>query len=216
MARSNLKEVNSEMEENQTPESTPAKSKTEYTSVTMTDGRVVQFAGKRKLVKEVLIGDEGAAVRFDFVNGETRLFTLPQSLLLQFAAHGASQKIGDEAAGVTDVDDIVVAIDSVIDRLSKGDWGKVRAAGDGFNGASIVIKAICEATGKTVDFVKAFLQGKIDAAEARGEKLTRNELYASFRNPASKTGQIIARLEQEKLAKSAKVNADDLLGELDA
>ena len=42
------------------------------------------------------------------------------------------------------------------------------------------------------------LQGKLDAAKARGEKLSRQELYNSFRNPATKTGAIIKRLEEEK------------------
>ena len=38
-------------------------------------------------------------------------------------------------------------------------------------------------------------------------------LYDSFRNPASKTGQIIERLEREKRTKTA-VDANDLLSEL--
>ena len=52
------------------------------------------------------------------------------------------------------------------------------------------------------------------AGAVHGEKLTRQELYSSFRNPASKTGQIIKRLEEEKAAKATKFSADDLLAEM--
>ena len=90
----------------------------------------------------------------------------------------------------------------------------MREAGESLAGASIVIRAICEATGKSISDVRAFLDGKLEAAKARGEKLTRQALYASFRNPASKTGAIIKRMEEEKASKSNAVNADDLLAEM--
>jgi hypothetical protein len=78
----------------------------------------------------------------------------------------------------------------------------------------VVIKALVEASGKTVEEVKKFLDGKLEAAKAKGEKLTRQALYASFRNPTSKVGQIIRRLEEEKAAKNSAVDADAVLGEL--
>jgi hypothetical protein len=203
------------------PASTPApvaeaskKAETVVTKVKMTDGREINFAGKRKMQKEVVIADGKVSVRFDFLNGETRTFHIPSTLMHQLAGHGASQKIGDEAAGESDVDDIVVAVDDIISRLNKGEWTATRAAGDGFSGASIVIRAIGEVTGKSAEDVKAFLQKKLDDAKAKGESLTRRDLYASFRNPASKTGQIIKKLEEEKATKSAKFNSDDLLKEL--
>lgn len=186
----------------------------EVVTVEMADGRKVDFAGKRKMLKEVVTNGEGVAVRFDFRNGETRVWNVPQSLLLQCAGHGASQKIGDETAGVEDVDDMVVAVDDIIKRLDGGEWSAVRASGDSFSGASVVIKAICEASGKSVEEVKAFLQRKLDEAKAAGQTLTRAALYASFRNPNSKVGQIIERLEREKKAKASAVNADELLSEL--
>lgn len=182
------------------------KAKAEVTVVTMSDGRAVPFSGKRKLAKEVL--ENG--VRFDFRNGETRTFAIPEALLLRLAIHGAAQKIGDEVAGVEEVEDMVIGVDEMIGRLSRGEWGATRAAsGNSFAGAGVVVRAICEATGKSVDEVKSFLQRKLDTTEG----LTRAALYASFRNPATKTGQIIARLEADKKSKTA-VNADDLLGEL--
>ncbi|MDE2097551.1 MAG: hypothetical protein KGL39_09920 [Patescibacteria group bacterium] len=191
------------------------KAPTEIETVQMNDGRSVDFPGKRKLQKEVII-EEGnsAAVRFDFRNGETRLFKVPSAMLYQFAAHGASQKIGDEASGDEDVEDMVLHIDNLIERLNSGDWAIRRAAGESFAGASVVIKAICEASGKSLGEVKAFLQRKLDEAEASGQKLTRASLYASFRNPNSKVGQIIERLERDKKAKAAVLDADELLAEV--
>jgi len=186
----------------------------EKETVTMNDGRQVEFAGKRKMLKEATVDGNTVSVRFDFRNGETRTFTVPPELLGQFAAHGASQKIGDETAGVSDLDDMVVGVDTIIERLSKGEWAAAREEGDGFSGASVVIKAIAEVTGKTAEQVKVFLQSKLDQAKAKGEKLTRQALYKSFRNPNSKTGVVIQRMELEKASKSG-VNSDDLLTELD-
>jgi hypothetical protein len=79
-----------------------------------------------------------------------------------------------------------------------------------------VVKALAEASGKSIEAVKAFLNGKLDAAKAKGEKLSRKELYDSFRNPNSKVGQIIKRMEDERLAKESKVDADAELDELSA
>lgn len=198
-----------------------AKSKTEYEAVKMTDGRTVQFPGKRQLSKEVTVDTkaETVEVRFDFRNGETAKISssdLDAETALLSMGHGLSQKCGDTTAGVQKIDDMYLAVTDMIERLKKGDWAAVREAGDSFSGASIVIRAVCEATGKDVQFVKDFLNGKLEKAKAAGEKLTRNDLYASFRNPNSKTGQIIDRMEKEERAKATKVNADELMQELTA
>lgn len=197
----------------------PAKSKTEYTTVKMEDGRDVQFAGTRQVDKTSLIDVAAgtAAVRFDFRNGKTITLAagdLSAETQLTALAHGLSQKVGDEWSGTKDIEDIVLTAEAIVNRLKTDGWSAPREAGDSLSGASVVIRAIVEATGKTVEAVKAFLDGKIEAAKARGEKLTRQELYASFRNPASKTGQIIKRLEEEKVAKATKFSADDLLSEI--
>lgn len=204
-----------------TTEAKAPKKETVYTKVKMTDGREVDFAGTRQTDKTILTDDAGKAygVRFDFVNGETRtlLFSeLGETIAAYGLGHGIAQKAGDEYSGVKEIDDIVLAVDEIFTRLRNGEWGSAKGAGDSTAGASIVIKAIAEATGKDIAFVKTFLQGKLDKAKAAGEKLSRQELYNSFRNPATKTGAIIKRLEEEKLAKSTKVNAGDLLGELEA
>ena len=52
------------------------------TTVTMLDGRVVDFPGKRKLQKTYTIGEDGTVVvKLDFINGETRIFTIPPAEL---------------------------------------------------------------------------------------------------------------------------------------
>ena len=208
------------------------KKKTEVQTVTMTDGRQVGFAGKRKVNKETLIdetkviidGDTitmsagAVVVRMDFRNGETRGLKIPLSLIPRFCGHGGEQKYGDELASPADKplseEDMVLAIDDLHTRIEQGEWSLQREGGGGFAGASVVVRAIVEASGKTIEEVKAFLQKKLDAAVSRGEKLSRKELYDSFRNPGSKTGQIIKKMEDERLAKESKVDADDALAEL--
>ena len=205
------------------------KPKTEVMEVSMTDGRKVNFAGKRKLNKATVIDEskiqldggvlmisEGAvSVRMDFRNGDTRLMPLPLSLFAQFAGHGGEQKLGDELASPADKplseDDMVQAIDDLYALLASGKWGRGRAeGGGGVSGASIVVRAIMEVTGKDANFVKAFLQKKIDA----DPKLTRRALYDSFRAPGTKTSEVIERLEKEKAVKAPAVNADDALAEM--
>lgn len=209
------------------------KKKAEVTMVKMSDGREVGFAGKRRINKETLIdeskiiidGDtitlqEGAvSVRMDYRNGATRIYSLPNKLVPRFAGHGGEQKFGDELASPADKpmseDDMVLATDDLNSRIQAGEWSAAREGG-GFAGASVVVLAIMEASSKTMDEVKAFLQKKLDDAKAKDQKLSRKELYDSFRNPNSKVGQIVERLEKERLAKDSKVNADDALAELGA
>lgn len=181
------------------------KAKAEAEKVTMEDGRVVEFAGKRKMLKEVIIPEaegEYPSVRFDFRNGKTRSFKVDK-LISQFAAHGASQKIGDETAGEDDVDDMVLAVDEIIERLNNGEWA-VKREGGGFAGVSILMRALMEHSGKDEATVKAFLKPKSHA-----------EKMALRSHPPVKA--IVERLEAEKAAKAAgaaKVNAGELLAAL--
>lgn len=172
-------------------------------TVTMEDGRVVDFSGKRRMLKESLQNANGEVqVRLDFRNGQTRLFTIPQEMLAKFAAHGAEQKLGDETAGLTDIDDAVLAVDELIDRLYNGEWSQKRAAGS-MAGASILAKALVELTGKTAEEIKTFLSTKTPAEKT------------ALRNNA-KLQPIVARLEAEKAAKAGtKVDTDSLLDELE-
>ena len=125
------------------------KSKTEYTAVEMSDGRTVQFAGKRKVNKETLIDESkivldgdviqmqagAVSVRMDYVNGETRTYSPPLSLYPRFLGHGEEQKYGDELASPADKpmspEDMVIATDDLDAVLQTGNWGRGRASGGG-------------------------------------------------------------------------------------
>lgn len=194
----------------------PAKpsKKTEAETVEMTDGRKVEFVGKRRLLKESFVNGienvaTGPVVRLDFRNGETRVFQIPSELYAQFACHGAEQKLGDETAGEDDIDDMVLAVDELIDRLSKrnadgtfaGEWSTKREGG--MSGTSVLMKALMEFAGKSKEEIMAFLKDKSPAEKT------------ALRNSA-KLKPIVDRLEAEKLSKAAKVDTDALLGSLGA
>lgn len=210
--------------EKQQAEGTSGKQKPEVEVVQMEDGRRISFSGKRSMLKEILVDHEAgtAAVRFDFRNGQTLTAQVPDQHLFYSAAHGYAQKLGDEVAGMKAEDgtpasdeDKILAIEALHARLAGSqDWNKVAEGGGGVSGASVVLKAIMEVSGKTLDEVKAFIEKKLADAEAGGQKLTRAALYASFRNPASKTGGVIARMESEKKSKAPAVDADALMDEM--
>lgn len=172
--------------------------------VTMTDARVVEFAGKRKLLKDSFVDASGAVtIRLDFRNGETRSFQVPASLTAKFAAHGAEQKLGDEIAGVDDVDDCVLAVDDLIGRLNVGEWSTKRES-NGMAGTSILVRALAEFRSIPVDKVKAFLANKTQA-----QKIAMRD--------SAELKPIVVRLEQEKAAKSKgpAVDTAALFTELD-
>lgn len=182
----------------------PAKKAAEVEKVTMEDGRIVDFVGKRRMLKESIFAENGHVdhIRLDFRNGQTILFKIPHDLFHKFAAHGAEQKLGDETAGEDDVDDMYLAVEELVGRLHKGEWSIAREGG-GMSGTSILLKALVEhsAGKKTVEQIKEFLKGKTPAEKAA--------LRAS-----SKLKPIVDRLEAEKVAKNSKVDADALLAAL--
>jgi hypothetical protein len=185
----------------------PAKAKTVVETVEMTDGRKVEFAGKRKMVKDYKLNEDGTLshLTFDFRNGETRQIVLPPQLLGQFAGHGGIQKYGDETAGEDDVDDMVLAIDELDKRLQKGEWGVAREGG-GMSGTSVLIKALMEYGSRTLDQVKAFLEGK---SQADKQALRNNDKRPNAQGLTVKA--IVSRIEAEKAAKATKVDTDAML-----
>jgi len=170
-----------------------------YTTVTMDDGRIVEFPGARRILKTSLFpADALPQVRFDFVNGETRTLTITPEMLHKFAAHGAEQKVGDEAAGIKDLDDAILAVDELIDRLHAGEWGVKREA-SALAGASVLAKALVEFTGKSAEEIRGFLAGKSQA-----------EKVALRSNP--RIAPIVQRLEAAKTKKPKEgVDTDALL-----
>jgi len=185
------------------------KGKREVKTIEMTDGRQVEFAGKRRLVKNAAISEDGfdVVVTLDFLNGETRTFKAAANkpIFARFAAHGLLQKLGDEVAGLEDIEDQVLAIDELIDRLDRGEWGAERARGEGnaMAGLSILAKALVEVSGKTPEAVKEFLKAKSNA-----EKLALRD------NPSLKP--VIAKLEaaRKPRKKDNEIDSGALLDEL--
>ena len=181
-------------EMDQTPdvaEAPAAKKVREVKVVEMPDGRKVEFAGKRRMLKTPTLSDDGfdVTVTFDFVHGETREFKIGANnkLFAKFAAHGIMQKIGDEVAGLEDPEDMLLAVDEIITRLEGGEWGVERARGEanGLAGLSILAKALVQVSGKSGEAVREFLKSKTNA-----EKLALRE------NPSLKP--VIAELEAAK------------------
>jgi G:T/U-mismatch repair DNA glycosylase len=202
--KSQLQQTFSEdqMSEQQTPngEAKAAAAEKTVETIEMKDGRKVEFPGKRQLLKESFEDGGKVAVRLDFRNGETRTFVLPDTLLYKFAAHGAEQKLGDETAGLKDLDDAVMAVDKLIERLNTGEWNMAREAG-GMAGTSVLARALAEIKNLPIERVKEFLSKKSQA-----------EKIALRNNPSVKP--VVERIEAEKNAKASKVDTEALLGEL--
>ena len=166
-----------------------AKTETVVQVVDMDDGRKVEFTGKKRLIKTVNT-DAGVSVRLDFVNGETRLFTLPEALFAKAAGHGISQKLGDEIASVEDLEDAIEAIDQLMGRLANGEWNVAATGGSGMAGASILARALVEVTGQPISVVREYLSG-LDVA-------TKRALAAS-----DDVRPVVQKLEAEKAARDA-------------
>ena len=192
-------------------------------NVTMTDGRVVEFTGRTRMNKTVLIDGESVAVRFDFRNGQTATYPIPPQLLLQAAGHGWSQKLGDHVAGMKDEqtkepateEDMFLAIESLFSDLQGGDWNKVKSGEGTVSGASLVLKALAQHFNKPIAAIKTIIENRLAADKERGGTLSRKALYASFRNPDTELGQLILRLESErKKPKAVEVDLDSLMTEM--
>lgn len=172
--------------------------------VQMTDGTTVEFTGKTRMKKTTTFDAENVNVRFDFRNGEVRTFSTPHfmptdrlddqmvKLVLKSIGHGLEQKLGDETSGIADIEDAIEAVDQLMQRLATGydGWTKVSEGGASMAGASILAKAVAEATGNDIATVRAYLVN-----------LTAKD-KAALRLDDS-VAPIIKRLEDEKAARAA-------------
>jgi len=164
----------------------------------------VDFPGKRKLNVESVEQDGTIALRLDFRNGETRTNVLPKDLLYKAAAHGIEQKTRDEAAGESDIDDYVLVIDDLWARLAKGEWNMKREAG-GMSGTSVLIRALVEYTGKSLEEIKAGLVGVSQA-----EKMALR-VFDGPNASGHSLKSIVDRIESEKASKAAKTDVKDIM-----
>lgn len=169
--------------------------------ITMSDGRTVGFNKKQRLVRNSTADNDGAVTTvLDFVNGETRTFVVAPSApnYSRFVAAGIESKIGDQIGGEKDIDDAVASVDSLLDRLNANEWYVGRAPGS-FSGASVLAKALIEASGKTGEEIKNYL-----ASKSHAEKL-------ALRNSTA-LRPIIDRIEADK--QKEVVDTASLLNEL--
>jgi hypothetical protein len=182
------------------------KAEVEVRVVKMKDGRTVEFSGKKKLIKSS--DPSTLTVRFDWDNGETTTFVIPQDLVAHAACHGIEQKGGDEIAGLknedgtpADTDDCQYTVEELFERLgTEGDngWNLKREGGGG--GVSILAKALCEFTKKPIAVIKAYLKEKT-------QKEKTDLRHSEELEP------IVQRLEKEKRAKGPKTDVKALLQE---
>lgn len=178
-------------------------SETNKEAIPMEDGSISTFTGKRKLTKEAEIDLSTGAIkiRLCFRNGAVRevTFAADAPTYMQAAAHGYLQKFGDECAGINDLDDMVQAVDELLVRVEGGEWASKREAGAGGSGASVLARALVEASGKSAEEIKVYLAG-----------LNQAEKIALRNNPKIKP--LVDRMEAEKLAKKGGgINSDALL-----
>ena len=179
----------------------------EKIKVTMEDGREVEFGAKQKLIKTAHNVEGVISCVLDFCNGVTRTFTAPSPEMLdRLAQHGMEQKLGDEIAGIKEVDDCVLAMEGLITRLEAGEWSKQRTS-NGMAGTSVLIQALVEFAGKEVAAIKEYLADK-----------TMAQKLALRNNPKVKV--IVERIEAEKAAAKAEkdptsvIDTDALLAEI--
>jgi hypothetical protein len=199
---------------------TPKKPKAEVETIDLEDGSKGEFVGKRKLNKSYVLREDGSLdhCRFEFRNGRVLLIPIPSQLLGQFAGHGAIQKYGDELAGMkpaegqdeVDIEDMVIAMEELDSNIQKGLWS-TRKEGDGMGGTSVLIKALVEYGGKTVDQVKAFLKDK-DAKFKTMLRLEDTRVGKSGKTMAA----IVKGIEAAKASKGVKIDTVGALADLDA
>ncbi len=164
------------------------------------DGTSRSFGKRAKSLKAV--DTENRTVTFYVKNGQmvvVELDKIPQPNQLRLALHGISQKVGDDAAGIDEPDDVAVALESMRDRLYGGEWSAERTKGE-FSGVSDLVKAIVEVTGKAVENVREGVK-KMSAQEKAAVKAN------------TRVKAVLDRLEAERLAKKGAVDSDALLAQ---
>jgi hypothetical protein len=195
-------------------------------AVKMSDGRTVIFPKSRKMQKESLFDAKGnwIGTRFDFrfeVGEEypENTLTVPapepqdqvkvgdqtRSALHQLAAHGASQKFGDYAAGSgekgepADPEDMFEAVQRGIEQFTGGTWSE-RREGSGMSGTSVLLRAMVELAG-----------GKKSIDDTRGYLKTLNKKQKDALRDDPRLRPIIDKLEAKKKAKAEHIDTSSLL-----
>jgi hypothetical protein len=138
--------------------------------------------------------------------------------LFKASAHGIEQKLGDEMAYQPKKDgsepeptleDKIEWVDELAGRLSGLEWNVAReGGGGGLAGASTLIQALAELSGKTKEEMRDFLKTAGKDADGKPAPLSREERAAIRRVPAIK-----AKIEEIEAAQ-AKAKGVDVTGAL--
>lgn len=172
--------------------------KTVYTSVEMEDGTKVEFPGDQRISTRA--GSTPDIVEFLFRSGQILIASTNDGNLTQeYAVHGITQKLRDEAAGLKDAKDAYEAVRALHERLKAGQWS-IKREGTGFAGQSVLVQAMVKAYAgtKTADDVRAFLA---NVTQAEKLKLRGHPKIKPF----------VDELEKERADKSDARSADELL-----
>ena len=202
-------------------EAKPAKKKVEIETVELSDGTEGKFAGERQINRSWKYDADKETItsRLEFRNGKVIEYTAKPDDLLEdedhgivpaivfFAAHGMTQKRGDETAGAKSLDDAVSWVENLDDLLRSGKWTLGRAPGSGETGGGVLAQAVFimrEEAQKplTMEKVREYLRTKSakEKIQLRG-------------NP--KIAAIIKRLSEEA-GKASPEDASRLENELEA
>jgi hypothetical protein len=195
-------------------------------AVKMSDGRTVIFPKSRKMQKESLFNSAGhwVGTRFDFrfepseeyptntltvsapePGDKVKVGDVTRSALHMLAAHGASQKFGDYAAGSgekgepADPEDMFDAVQKGIEQFESGSWSE-RREGSGMSGTSVLLRAMVElaAGKKSIDDTRAYLK-------------TLNKKQKDALRDDPRLRPIIDRIEAKKKAKAEHIDTSTLL-----
>lgn len=156
---------------------------------------------------------DGNTLALTFANGETltmRADALTNDVQQYAMMHGLKQKLVDAAAisrnpetgRAATVEDKYQAVNAVYNRLLSGQWNATREGGGNVGGLLAQALTRMYAGRKTAEDIKAFLAEKTDA-----------EKTALRKNP--RVAQIIEDIRAEQ-GKTANIDTDELLGELEA
>lgn len=167
-----------------------------------TEGKKRQTVAKVRLVNgagaEVKETANATGFTFAFVNGPTRVFDMGKvndAIKLEFAFHGAKQKIRDAYAGKSG-DEAVEACDTVIDNLYEGVW-----LGEREGGVRI---------GLLLDAVVAFLETdkKQSVTDERRAGIKEKLLTEEGREKAKADPKVMAHLRRLELEKAKERAAE--------
>lgn len=172
-------------------------------AVQMEDGSTKNFPPKWKAIKESKSHNGGIDVTIYFVDGRVRKYHAPASVVHAAAASGVEHKFAAAYTGAENVDDMIEACEALQANLTKGDF-TTRVEGQGFAGASVLMRALMEYSGKTREQVEAALAGYPQALKMQMRSSTKP-------NAAGITlKSIVDRIETERAQKrqEKKPNAE--------